>query len=84
MQSPSVTRADESLRAGLVVGLSFLALALTYSARAAFGLVMPLLEQELSWSRSFTSATAATALITMAVLAPLAGRLVDRQGARAV
>ena len=75
---------QKNLRPWLIVGLSFIALALVYSTRAAFGLVMPLLERELDWSRSFTSGTAAAALITMAVLAPLAGRLVDRQGARAV
>lgn len=75
---------QRDLRPWLIVGLSFMALALVFSARAAFGLVMPLLERELDWSRSFTSGTAATALITMAILAPLAGRLVDRQGARAV
>ncbi|WP_282606342.1 MFS transporter [Pelagibius sp. Alg239-R121] len=71
-------------RPWVMVGLSFLALALAYSTRATFGLVMPLLEQELGWSRSFTSGIAATALMMTAVLAPLAGRLVDRQGARAV
>ncbi len=71
-------------RPWLMVGLSFLALALAYSTRAAFGLVMPLLEDELGWSRSFTSGVAATALMMTAVLAPLGGRLVDRQGARAV
>lgn len=68
----------------MIVGLSFLALALAYSARAAFGLVMPIWEQEFGWSRSFTSGTAAAALLMMAILAPLGGRLVDRQGARAV
>ena len=71
-------------RPWLVVGFSFLALALAYSTRAAFGLVMPLLEQDLGWSRSFTSGIAATALMMTAVLAPLGGRLVDKQGARAV
>lgn len=71
-------------RPWFIVGLSFVALAMVFSARAAFGLVMPLMEGELGWSRSFTSGTAAAALITMAVLAPLAGRLVDLQGARAV
>lgn len=71
-------------RPWLMVGLSFLALALAYSTRAVFGLVMPLLEGELGWSRSFTSGIAATALMMTAVLAPLGGRLVDRQGARAV
>jgi len=76
--------ASKSWRPWLVVGLSFVVLALAYSARAAFGLVMPVLEQELGWSRSFTSGTAAAALVMMAVLAPLGGRLVDRQGARPV
>ena len=66
------------------MGLSFVVLALAYSARAAFGLVMPVLEQELGWSRSFNSGTAAAALVMMAILAPLGGRLVDRQGARPV
>lgn len=71
-------------RALLVVGLSFLALALTFSARAALGLVMPLLEEEMGWSRSFTSGTAAIALLVMAGIAPIGGRLVDKQGARAI
>lgn len=71
-------------RPWVMVGLCFIALSLTYSTRATFGLVMPLLEQEFGWSRSFTSGIAATALMMTAVLAPLGGRLVDKQGARAV
>ena len=71
-------------RPWMLVGLSFLALALAYSARAAFGLVMPLIEAELGWSRSFTSSVVAAALVMMAILAPLGGRMVDKQGARAV
>nr|WP_299779123.1 MFS transporter [uncultured Roseobacter sp.] len=64
--------------------MSFVALALTFSARAALGLVMPILEQELGWSRSFTSGAAAAALLVMAAIAPFGGRLVDKQGARAI
>lgn len=71
-------------RPWLIVGLSFLALALAYSARAAFGLAMPLWEEAFGWTRSFTSSTAATALVVTAILAPLAGRLVDKMGARMV
>lgn len=67
-----------------IIGLSFVALALTFSARAALGLVMPALEQQLGWSRSFTSGVAAFALLVMAVTAPFGGRLVDKQGARAI
>ncbi len=45
---------------------------------------MPILEQELGWSRSFTSGAAAVALLVMAAIAPFGGRLVDKQGARAI
>lgn len=83
-KNPTQAASRANWRPWLMVGLSFLALALTYSSRATFGLVMPLLEEELGWSRSFTSGIAATALMMTAILAPLAGRLVDRQGARAV
>lgn len=76
--------ANTSCRPWLIVALSFFALALTYSSRAVFALVMPLWEKELDWSRTFTSGTMATALIVMALIAPAAGRLVDRQGSRAV
>lgn len=75
---------ETSMRPWLIVGLSFTALALAFSARAVIGLVMPLMEEEMGWSRSFTSSTVAVALVVMGILAPLAGRLVDTQGARAV
>ncbi|MCO5159325.1 MAG: MFS transporter [Aquamicrobium sp.] len=66
-----------------VVGFGFLALALAFSARATLGLVMPIWSQELGWSRSFISGSAAMALLVMAAVAPFAGRLVDRHGVRA-
>lgn len=71
-------------RPWLIVILSFLALSLVFSTRAALGLMMPVWEQDFGWTRSFTSGTAATALVVMAILAPFAGRLVDRHGSRAV
>ena len=75
---------SQNHRPHFIIGLSFVALALTFSARAALGLVMPVLEQELGWTRSFTSGAAAVALLVMAGIAPFAGRLVDKQGARAI
>lgn len=75
---------SQNHRSSLIIGLSFLALALTFSARATLGLVMPLLEQEMGWTRSFTSSAAAIALLVMALIAPFGGRLVDKQGARAI
>ena len=43
---------------------------------------MPALEQDMNWSRTFVSSTAALSLIVMAVLAPLTGIFVDRHGPR--
>ncbi|MEP3277274.1 MAG: MFS transporter [Stappiaceae bacterium] len=79
-----MTKFSPAHRSFLIVGLSFVALALTFSARATLGLVMPILETELGWTRSFTSGTAALALLVMAAIAPFGGRLVDKQGARAI
>ena len=66
----------------LVIICGFLVLSISYAARAALGLVMPILESDLGWSRSFTSAAGACALIVMAIFAPFAGRLIDKHGAR--
>lgn len=75
------TRAP-SLLPWMLVGFAFLALALSFSARASTGLMMPVWEQELGWSRSYVSGTVAVTLIIMAILAPIVGRAVDRHGAR--
>lgn len=69
-------------KAILVVALGFLALALSYSARAVLGLAMPIWESELSWSRGYVSNVAAIALLMMAIIAPLSGFMLDRKGLR--
>ena len=66
----------------IVVACGFAVLAVSYAIRAALGLVMPIWESELGWSRSFVSSVGAMALVVMAVIAPLSGRLVDKHGAR--
>ena len=66
----------------LVASLGFLVLAPAFSGRATLSLVMPALEQDMIWSRTFVSGAAALSLIVMAVLAPLTGILVDRHGPR--
>jgi MFS family permease len=80
----TTTAPHGSTRPALFIGLGFTALAVAFSARAAIGLLMPIWEEELGWSRTFVSGCVAAALIVMAALAPFAGRLVDRQGARNV
>jgi len=68
----------------LVAGLCFLVLAVAYSGRATLGLVMPTIETDLGWSRTFLSGAAAATLVVMAAIAPFAGRMVDRDGPRFV
>ena len=49
----------------LVAGLGFLVLALAFSGRATLSLVMPALEQDMVWSRTFVSSAAALSLIVL-------------------
>jgi len=65
-----------------VVVFGFLALSLAFSSRAALGLIMPVWQIEFGWSSSYISSVGAAALIVMAIIAPFAGRLVDRRGSQ--
>jgi MFS family permease len=69
-------------RSWTVVVFGFLALATAFSARAALGLIMPVWQSEFGWSSSYISSVGAAALIVMAIVAPFAGRLIDRKGPR--
>ena len=73
---------DRDRRGWTIVVLCFLGLALTASARGTIGLVMPTWEAELGWTRGFVSFVGAMMLITVAVVAPLAGNFQDRFGPR--
>ncbi|USG59535.1 MFS transporter [Sneathiella marina] len=76
------TLATPNRRHWSVVIFGFLALSLAFSGRAALGLVMPIWQGEFGWSSSYISGVGASALIVMAIVAPFAGRLVDRKGPR--
>lgn len=65
-----------------VVVFGFLALSLAFSSRAALGLIMPVWQTEFGWSSSYISGVGASALLVMAIVAPFAGRLVDRRGSQ--
>jgi len=73
---------QEDLAAWIIVGLCFLALAVSFSARTSLSQIMELMEKDMGWSRSATSAAASLAQIFMAVAAPVVGNLVDRLGPR--
>jgi len=80
----SAARRPTSFLPFIVIGVGFVALALVGAARSGVGVMMPVWEPEFGWSRSYFSAAISGALVMMAILAPLAGRLVDRQGSRSV
>lgn len=71
-----------SLRAWLVVLLSFFSLSLIFASRSSLGLMMPVWESDPGWSRPFVSSVSATAYVVMAFGSPLAGYIVDRWGPR--
>ncbi|HEY7689653.1 MAG TPA: MFS transporter [Dongiaceae bacterium] len=72
----------EDLAAWIIVGLCFLALAVSFSARTSLSQIMELLEKDLGWSRSQTAAAASLAQIFMAIAAPIVGNMVDKLGPR--
>lgn len=75
-------QSSTNVQGWIIVGIGFLALGLTFSARAVLGLAMPLWEAEFGWSRSFVSTGGALALVMMAVMGPITGYVVDRFGSR--
>jgi predicted MFS family arabinose efflux permease len=82
MEPPQSTSSSPGLHGWLLVAVSFVALSITLSARASLGLAMPVWATEFGWSRSFLSSGGAIGLIVVAMLAPVAGSLVDRYGPR--
>ncbi len=65
-----------------IVAFGFLALAIASSGRATLSLLMPVWQREFDWTSSYISGVGASALVVMAIVAPFAGRLVDRMGPR--
>ncbi len=68
----------------VVVGALFLMLGIVITARNSIGLLMPFLKEDLGWSYGLVSSAGAVMLTTMALVAPLAGMMLDRHGARPV
>jgi MFS family permease len=66
----------------LIVAICFVVLSVSFSARFVLSPAMPYLEADLGWSRSFVSLGGSLALVAMAIVAPIAGNVVDRFGPR--
>ncbi|KMK63932.1 MFS transporter [Puniceibacterium sp. IMCC21224] len=78
----SATTSAQPRQNWTVVIFGFLALSLAFSSRAALGLIMPVWQTEFGWTSSYISSVGAAALLIMAIVAPFAGRLVDRLGSQ--
>ena len=80
---PAATKTESPLaQPWAIVGFGFLALDLSSSARATLSLLMPSWQRDFGWSASYISGVMAAALVVIAIVAPFAGRLVDRMGPR--
>src|SRR3954451_19107952 len=65
-----------------IVAICFAVLSISAAARSILGLSMPYLERELGWTLGFISGGGALSMIVMSVVAPVAGNMIDRFGAR--
>lgn len=68
----------------VVVCALFLMLGIVITARNSLGLLMPYLKDDLGWGYGLVSSAGAAMLTTMALVAPLAGMMLDRYGPRLV
>ena len=67
-----------------IVALCFCALGLTFAARSSVGVLMPIWEVDLGWSRGLSSTGSSLVLVMMALISPIAGDIIDRVGPRHV
>lgn len=68
----------------VIVGIAFLTMAVGVTARTVFSLLMPPLIDEYGWDRGLTAGAFSFGFLVSAVLGPVAGRVVDTRGPRAV
>lgn len=65
-----------------LVAAGFFSLAASFSIRSSLGIMIPIWQEGLGWERGFVAGVASLALVLMALLAPIGGRLADRFGPR--
>ncbi len=64
----------------VIVGIAFVTMAVSVTARTAFSLLMPPLIQEFGWDRGLAAGAFSFGFLVSAVLGPIVGRAVDRHG----
>jgi MFS family permease len=68
----------------LILGISFVTMAVSVTARTAFSLLLPPLISEFRWERGLIAGAFSFGFLVSAVLSPFVGRLMDRRGPRIV
>lgn len=68
----------------LIVGISFVTMAIGVTARTAFSLLLPPLINEFGWERGLIAGAFSFGFLVSAILSPMVGKLMDRRGPRIV
>jgi MFS family permease len=68
----------------VIVGIAFVTMAIGVTARTAFSLLLPPLIDEFGWDRGLVAGAFSFGFLVSAALSPIAGRIMDRHGPRAV
>src|SRR5215510_14278630 len=68
----------------LIIGIAFVKMAIGVTTRTAFSLLLPPLIDEFGWDRGLVAGAFSFGFLSGALLSPFIGRLMDRQGPRAV
>jgi MFS family permease len=68
----------------LIAGIAFVMMAIGVTTRTAFSLLMPPLIEEFGWDRGLTAGAFSFGFLVSAVFSPIAGRVMDVRGPRAV
>ncbi|MGI9500900.1 MAG: MFS transporter, partial [Geminicoccaceae bacterium] len=68
----------------VIVGIAFVTMAISVSARTAFSLLMPPLIDEFGWDRGLAAGAFSFGFLVSAMMSPFIGRIVDRHGPRLV
>jgi MFS family permease len=68
----------------VIVGIAFVTMAISVTARTAFSLLLPPLIDEFGWDRGLAAGAFSFGFLVSAVLGPIVGRAVDRHGPRPI
>src|SRR5689334_17232393 len=67
-----------------MVGITFVTMAISVTARTSFSLLLPPLIEEFGWDRGLAAGAFSFGFLISALISPIVGRAMDRYGPRAV